>query len=198
MSERKEQMACLTCGGEVVLDHDHWVHKNSTWNAEAPWGHQPVAVKVHLPPDPPPIMVCQICNRVLDFYQVLNNPAASEWRHTSQDEHDHTPVPVLMATSNVIPRCDFCNVDVTRETEWTVPTKTFEMPYPKYWNGPAQFSEGDWCACNDCAGYILLDDWDGLLKKISMGETADAAVLQPLYVKIRENVTAAPYQVWSV
>ena len=145
-------------------------------------------------PEEPELRSCAICGRVLDHY---SENSGGGWFHTEMDadETDHIAVPVGVNEIRTTYRCDFCLVDISEP--WVVPARTFSIT-------PASRSEGDWAACETCAGLILINDWNGLARRCTdavIREDTDRQNIDPVTVEqtmkhlhrlLRKNITGVP------
>lgn len=128
--------------------------------------------------------VCAVCARVLSLYE---SPEGDQsWVHGLQDD-DHRPVPVDPDEVPVEGRCDFCNMDAPT---WNLPVRPFRMPYVRSLqealdedNAPIQMSGGDWSACDTCARYLELNQWNSILKRAVAKWERDKGTKMPTVVR---------------
>lgn len=136
--------------------------------------------------------VCAVCGRVLDFY---DGEDTRSWLHSLQDRvpEDHPAVPVPLSDTEMIGRCDFCNVDFPR---WVVPARSFEVL-------PGAMSNGDWAACDTCCEMISNRRWESIIRRAAdhsayrevMSQAAVRASLATLYSRLKRNITGEPYPI---
>lgn len=114
----------------------------------------------------PVAKVCAVCNRVLASLE--GEDGSLQWVHGLQDD-DHMPVPVDREDTVPEFRCDFCNMD---ESTWRLPVRSFPLPFSRSIEealnaegAPQHMSSGDWAACDTCARYIELNQWNAVLRR---------------------------------
>lgn len=138
----------------------------------------------------PDYRICAVCGRTLDVFAEYEGSTlvSQRWMHGPQDQpEDHPAVPVTVAETAHVGRCDFCNVDYP---SWELPARDFESPM-----GP--MSAGAWSACDTCATYLRRGHWSGLIRHLStivaprngLTPTQFRAVITPYYNRLRKNVT---------
>lgn len=136
------------------------------------------------------VHACSVCGRVLDY-----DESSGAFLHTMADQpedHPAVPTPVDEMGGQLVPRCDFCQVD---ETAHVLPVRSFELPVIA-----GYASQGDWAACERCAELLGRDEWNALIRRVtaqwreSKGfemPTAAQDALRPLYRAVRKHTYGA-------
>lgn len=133
-----------------------------------------------------PRRICATCKRVLDIRMTA---LGVQWEHTWQDRQaDHEPVPVLPPAGWREGRCDFCNAD---KPAYELPVRDFVVP-----GLSSHESTGAWAACEKCAAWIRVGNWQALEKQAVQrmaelgGLPAPGRVfIRMLYSELRKNIS---------
>lgn len=110
------------------------------------------------------VMICRVCQRVLDRRESKIALGSCCYQHNLQDratDLDHLPDPIPMPEGFTGGRCDFCNLD---GVAFELPVTDISMPL---W-APLGYdnSAGNWAACAECGMWIAQGKWFALVIRV--------------------------------
>lgn len=103
-------------------------------------------------------IVCKTCKRPLTS---LVDSQGATYLHGLYDLQEgdardgHAVVPVVVATSDVLMRCDFCHDELSGDDAWVVRVEPFTF---------LGQGNGDWGACARCARLVERERWGQLVE----------------------------------